>query len=68
MLFLHMAEILVVGFKIKSIKNTKMLFGSKNTAIGYLHFFVPFTFWCTTLMTLGESSCDVGDICSSGGR
>ena len=40
MLFWHMTEILVVGFKIASIKNTKMLFGSKDTAIGYLHFLV----------------------------
>ena len=40
MLFLHMTEILVIGFKITAIKNTKMLIGSKDTAIGYLPFLV----------------------------
>ena len=35
-----MTEILVIGFKITAIKNIKMLIGSKDTAIGYLHFLV----------------------------
>jgi hypothetical protein len=35
-----MAEILVVGYKITAVKNTKMVIGSKDAAIGYLYFLV----------------------------